>query len=578
MRQNRRRVSAVAAVGAMALIVAACGSGKASTGSGGTSQGSTSGSSASTSSGSSGGYAPGGTLKVLMGTAPDSLDPDFGYTAQSLEADWLVYTPLLTYAHASGKAGTVVIPGLAESLPTVSPDGTTYTLTMRSGLKFSNGTPVVASDFTYGIERAIKINWGGDSFYTGDIVGAAAYQAGKAKTISGITTNDKTGKIVIKLTGAYGDFENILSFPSSAPVPPTTPMKPESSSPPPGVGPYMITSVKPGVDFLLAKDPSFKGLNIPGIPDGYVNDINVTIESNTTTETQEVLNNQADEFDWSDTIAPTLLSQVQKQTDRYKLETVAGTDYFFMNERTKPFNNPSARKAVNLAISRVALSRLASGLLTPACYYLPPGIAGHVSGNCVWGGTASDTGSSADIAEAKTLVKNAGLAGTPVTVWSETRQPRQGYSTYLASVLNQIGFKAQIKVVEDSIYFQTIGSAATNPQIGFADWFQDFPNPGDFYLVLSAQGIAKVNSENFGNVDNPVIQAGLAKLNKVPSSKLASVDSQWQAIEKNVMTKDEMAPFGFLNQPFFLSDRVDYAKAIFQPVAGDDWSSFELKS
>jgi peptide/nickel transport system substrate-binding protein len=61
----------------------------------------------------------GGTATVLMGTAPDFLDPQEGYTTQAAEADWISYTPLLTYKHASGQEGTKLIPGLAENLPQV---------------------------------------------------------------------------------------------------------------------------------------------------------------------------------------------------------------------------------------------------------------------------------------------------------------------------------------------------------------------------------------------------------------------------------------------------------------------------
>ena len=37
-----------------------------------------------------------------MGTAPDYLDPQRGYTTQAAEADWISYTPLLTYKHENG--------------------------------------------------------------------------------------------------------------------------------------------------------------------------------------------------------------------------------------------------------------------------------------------------------------------------------------------------------------------------------------------------------------------------------------------------------------------------------------------
>ena len=58
----------------------------------------------------------GGTATVLMGTPPDSLDPALGATTQSYEATWITYTGLVTYAHASGEAGTKLIPGLSDGV------------------------------------------------------------------------------------------------------------------------------------------------------------------------------------------------------------------------------------------------------------------------------------------------------------------------------------------------------------------------------------------------------------------------------------------------------------------------------
>ena len=75
------------------------------------------------------------------------LDPTIAYTAEGLTAMYNTYLPLLTYAHANGKAGTKVVPALAESLPKITDGGKTYTLTLRKGLKYSDGTPVKASDF-----------------------------------------------------------------------------------------------------------------------------------------------------------------------------------------------------------------------------------------------------------------------------------------------------------------------------------------------------------------------------------------------------------------------------------------------
>ena len=233
-----------------------------------------------------------------------------GYSSESQEADWLVYTPLLTYAHKAGLAGDTLIPGLATAPPTVSDEGLTYTVTLRKGLKYSNGVAVQAADYPYTIERGMKLGWSGDSFYTTTIAGAAAYQAGKAKTISGISANNGTGQITIHLVSPYGAFDNVLAFPSAGLVPTGTAMTALSTAPPPGVGAYMITKVDPNVSFTLEKNPVFAGFHIPGIPVGYVNTIKVTIQTNADTEAQDVLNNTTDEFDWGDVLPPAYVAQV----------------------------------------------------------------------------------------------------------------------------------------------------------------------------------------------------------------------------------------------------------------------------
>lgn len=533
-----------------------------------------------------GAFAPGGTLQVGMGSPPESLDPQLGYSSESEEADWLVYTPLLTYAHKAGLAGDQVIPGLATGLPKVTDGGRTYTLTLRKGLKFSNGAAVQASDFTVAVERDLKLGWSGDSWYTTTIEGATAYQAGKAKTISGISTNNATGQITIHLISPYGAFDNILAFPSAGLVPAGTPMKALSTAPPPGVGPYMITKVVPNVSFTLEKNPLFAKFHIPGIPVGYVNGVQVTVQTNADTEAQDVLNNTSDEFDWGDVLPPAYVAQVEtKAKDRYKPETLAATDFFWLNDRRAPFDNPLAREAANLAVSRVALERLAAGQITPACYYLPPSIPGAASGPCPIGApshsgsfSAASLGSKADVAKAKALVKKAGLAGTPVTVWTEDRQPFQSFVTYFNGVLNTIGFKSTLKVVNSGVYDPTIGSAKVNPQAGWSEWSQDFPNPGDFYFVFDARSILPENNGNLDLVDDPHIQSTIIRLDKVQASDLSSVAPQWRALEKYVASKDYQINFGYEVSPFFLSDRVDFKKAVFQPVFGDDWSTFELRS
>lgn len=513
------------------------------------------------------------TVTVLMGTPPDSLDPGLGASTQSMEATWISYTGLVTYAHAPGEAGTKLIPGAAESLPTVSSDGKTYTFKLRSGLVYSNGTIVRASDFAHSIERTIRLNWGNKGMLTEHIVGGEAFDKGKASSISGIKTDNGTGTITITLTEPFGPFLNVLAFPAAALLPGNTPMTPQTTNPPPGIGPYEIADVVPNRSFTLKRNPNWVDHSIPGIPSGHAN-VDVRIVSDNQSEAEQVLSNTADIFDYNDTVPPTLLTKVQSQaSSRYAKEATVSGEFFFLNVKAKPFSSPLVREAVNWALDRRALDRLDSGMLQPACYFLPAGMPGHPSSSCPYG----DPNSAPNIVKAKELVKQSGLTGTPVSVWGESRSPHKEFVDYYTGVLNSIGLKATEKIVAPEQYFATVGNLSNNPQTGWVSFSQDFPYPSDFYQLLDAHAILPKENHNLSQVNDPHIQSEIAALSPVPSSKLDTVVGRWQALDEYTAKQAYVAEFGYDEAPKFTSDRIDFGALVFHPVYGNDWSTLQLK-
>ncbi|HKD95664.1 MAG TPA: ABC transporter substrate-binding protein, partial [Gaiellaceae bacterium] len=175
-------------------------------------------------------------FRIAMDEATDYLDPGLSDTTEGWGVMWNVYLPLIGYRHANGAAGATLVPYLAEKMPRVSRDGRTYTITLRPGLKYSDGAPVRASDFRAAIERDFQLDSVGVGFF-GDIVGAKAYGETKKGHIEGISVNDTLRRIVIHLVQPEGDFENILATLYAAPVPGKTPLKDESITPIPATGP-----------------------------------------------------------------------------------------------------------------------------------------------------------------------------------------------------------------------------------------------------------------------------------------------------------------------------------------------------
>jgi peptide/nickel transport system substrate-binding protein len=513
----------------------------------------------------------GGTITTAYTSFPDFLDPAISYTQEGWQSLWTVYTPLLTYNHASGAEGATVVPGLAEAMPDISADGKTYKLKLRSGLKYSDGTAVKASDFAHTIKRVLNLESGGSSFYQG-IVGAKKYiEAGKARgDIEGIVTDDATGDITINLEKPDGRFPYILAMDFAGLVPSSTPFENQTKNPPPGVGPYKFANVRINRGYDLVKVPDF---NVPDQQVGKLDKIKVEIIKNRRRQTQDTVQNKIDYM--NDPPAPDQLRDIRAQYTgkRYQEFVTNSTYYFFLNEKIAPFNKPEARQAVNYAIDKRSLARLFGGLLAPGCNFLPPGMKGYQKIDpCPWG----DPTAAPDVAKAKALVKQAGVAGQSVTVFGNDEPESKSLAEYLSDVLNDIGFKAKPRIVEGSVYFTTIGNQKTKAQAGFANWFQDFPHPGNFMFLVNGKSIQNTNNQNYGNVDDPEINTILNEADQ--NADIDAVADDYAKADRLIVEKAHGAPYGHRKLTVFYSERVDFDNCtVWHPVYNLDFTNLCLK-
>jgi peptide/nickel transport system substrate-binding protein len=511
----------------------------------------------------------GGSITISQTSQPDYLDPALGYTVNSWEALWLAYTPPVTYKRAEGTEGTELIPGVAEELPEVSEDGKTVTFTMRQGLKFSDGRALKASDFEHTIKRVLNLESGASAFYL-VIEGAQEYvDAGKPEgDISGIETNDETGKVTLELTTADGTILNILAMTFAGVVPGDTPFKNLSADPPPGIGPYRFTRSVPNREFVMEKDPNF---NIPGIPKGNVDTITTRIVTSAERQTQDVISGELDFM--QDPPPADLLPQVKGEySDRYEEQVAIDTYYFFMNSQLPPFDKKEVRQAVNFATDSQALSRLFGGRLAPGCNFLPPDMAGYEKIDpCPYG----DPAEPADLERARQLITDAGVEGESVDVYTNNDENRPEIGQYLADMLNKIGLEANLKVLDAGVYFATIGNEKTRPHIGFANWYQDFPHPANFLFLVDADTNQPTNNQNFGRVDDPELNKLIDEVEAAPAE---GATEQAAEVDRRAVEEAYVAPYGSETVSTFMSERMDFENcSMFHPVFMNDYSSFCLK-
>ncbi|MGI9019254.1 MAG: ABC transporter substrate-binding protein [Solirubrobacterales bacterium] len=533
--------------------------------------------------GGSGEAVEGGEITISQTSQPDYLDPALTYTVNGIEPLWLVYTPLLTYPHEEGLSGAELIPGLAEDLPEISEDGLEYKLTLRDGLKYSDGSDVVASDFEHTIQRVLNLESGGAAFYE-VIEGAPEYveKGDPEGDISGIETDDKTGEITITLTEADSSFSNVLAMWFAGLVPGDTPFKNLTEDPPPGVGSYEVTESVPNREFVMEKVDGFEDNNLgEDIPPAHIDKITVEIIKNIDQQAQDVLDNELDYM--QDPPSPDLKPTVNEQVgpdgteeQRYEEFTTTSTYYFFMNLQQPPFDDPLVREAVNLGIDKPALAKLFAGELAPGCSFLPPGMPGYDEAFDVEECPYGNPNEAPDIEGAQALIKEAGAEGEKVTVWGNNDAPTDKVTEAYADMLNDIGLDATPKILDGGVYFQTVGNAKTEAQTGFTNWFQDFPHPLNFYFLVDPDSIQPTNNQNYGNVDDKKIGDEIDRLSLETDTEAAA--EEWAALDEYMISPPQsyIAPYGHRKLSLFLSDRVDFDSAEFHAVYFNDYSSWQL--
>ena len=90
----------------------------------------------------------GGTLRVNQSAgAFDTLDPGLAYVTNDWEVLYSTGLNLVNFPNKAGQAGSQLFPEAAKAFPTFSKNGKTITFHLRSGLRFSDGSPVTAASY-----------------------------------------------------------------------------------------------------------------------------------------------------------------------------------------------------------------------------------------------------------------------------------------------------------------------------------------------------------------------------------------------------------------------------------------------
>jgi ABC-type transport system substrate-binding protein len=525
-----RRLLRLAGLGTIAVALAACGSSEPSSS---TSSAAAGGGAAVTIDAGGdnldGGFPPtetpvkGGVLKAAM---VEDIDCWSGLSYYGLS--WSVFSfmarGLYGYPNTvTSPATDALVPELAADMPRVSADGLSYSVTLREGLVFPDGSPVTAKDvkatFEHILDPTIQCSTGGPpaSGYYDGIVGATEY-------IDELQRSDGTSAIGIRgikvvddvttsftLTEADASFPRALAMGWAFIIPAGTPRE-QVKTPPPFVGPYMISEYQAGASLTIERQPRWRENVAAGVPQA-ANENNIdgiAVRIGVPADTQ-FLQLKANELDLTlDGSAPRG-SQIRAVAgnpqfrDRFFSTPDAAIDYAVFRANTAPFDDVRLRQAVNFAIDREALVRTLGGKLgrSPWSQMLPRNLLADQPTDVY----------TLNVSRARRLVAAAG-AETPIaiTLVGSSEWPGPQQATAIKTALEAVGFAVTVRLLSAASLYGYLADPDSDYHVGIAGWSEDYADAMTYFgpLVQCGQGA------NYGQFCDSEVDARIAAINQLP--------------------------------------------------------------
>ncbi|BAY29357.1 family 1 extracellular solute-binding protein [Nostoc carneum NIES-2107] len=415
-----------------------------------------------------------GDGRITIGTTskPRTLDPADAYELASLGLVFNMSDRLYTYEPGS----TEIKPQLATALPKVSADGLTYTIPLRQGVVFHDGTPFNAEAMAFSIKRFIE-NKGKPSFLLADTVDSV-----KATGESELT---------IKLKKPFAAFPSLLAFSGVCPVSPKAyelgagKFKPETFV---GTGPYKLAAY--GTDSLRldvfdnywGEKPANQGVNVQ-IQTSPVNLFNAF---RTGAVDVAYLSLQPDQI--------RSLEEGAKKGD-WQAITAQGSvvSYMVLNRNQKPLDKPEVRQAIASLIDRPLLNqRVLFNQADPLYSMIPTTF--NVSQPLF-----KDQYGDGNVDKAKQLLTAAGFSKdnpAKVEVWYPASSPTRSLAAQTIKSLVDQKMEGilvlEAKTVEGATFFKEIGKGLYS--IALLDWYPDFLDPDNYvqpFLACQKGSVAK---------------------------------------------------------------------------------------
>jgi peptide/nickel transport system substrate-binding protein len=495
----------------------------------------------------------GGIFRIALApqSGLDYIDPALSFTAPGWALLDTTCARLMTYPDKPPPAGFRLQPEVAVGPPKVSRDLKTFTFTLRTGFRFSDGAPVRASAFARAINRTLapRVRSPG-AVHTRDIVGAASVLVGRSRKASGIVARGNT--LVVRLTRPAPDFPVRTTLPYFCAVRPNLPSDPEGVRAFPGAGPYYVAEYRPGERVLIRRN-RFYGGKRPHHVDGF--DVDLRAAS----PIEMLQRVDRGDADWGHTIAGVYLDDsldlVEKygiNRSRFFVKPGLTLRMFALNSSRALFrDNPKLRRAVNFALDRKALQAGAGGpLVGPLTdQYLPSVVPGFRDADVY-------PLAGPDLKRAQKLARG-NLRSSKAVLYTTDFAAAIVAAQLAKQQLAEIGLDVDVKRlpvhIASAAYLQNLTARGAKWDLALVLWTPNIPDPYAYINLLLERGF--VGGTNLLGFTSRSYDRAMQRAARLPQAGERN-RAYGQLDVRLARDAAPLAALNVINEATFVSDRV----------------------
>lgn len=435
---------------------------------------------------------------------PPHIDPGFTSELDGAQISTALYDGLTDFS--DGANGPELKPLAAESWE-ANADATQFVFTIKEGLLFSDGTPVLPSSFARGWNRAADPELATDySYLFGLVAGYNEWvEDPTIGSMSGVVADDDAMTLTVDLTGPYADFPSVVSHIIFAPMPEAVDALDDQTTWEQGVmignGPFMMESPMTDEELVLVPNPNWAG-DVDGSTE--------VLPSKVIFKIFEDIDSAYAAFEAGETMSATIPSGLFEQATSQYGSTgtpVLGSYHWVIGMRADdPLGGDDKvllRKAIQAAVDQASINEAVyDNSRTPSTSVTPPGIPGFQENLC------EACGGGMEVAQGYLDEYLAGGGEIPTDI-SLTFNAGAGHEDVAAIVqqnLADLGIEVTQNPISSEVYFDTLRDEGC---FGLcrAGWFWDYPiydnGMYDLFHVESA-------GNNLGKYDSAVFNEAVS--------------------------------------------------------------------